>query len=273
MTQSNMVSEAQALIQAGNAALRAGDTLEASKRFRRATELEPENVAAWLGLASAVRSYREKQELLEQALAIDPTNVEAVASLAYVQEKLAGGAVLAPRGDVSIAQPTAPGTGNTYPATVPAPPAVETTFCYRHPDRETGLRCIQCGRPICTECVRPAFVGQLCPECARERRPRNYQVTINTLVVAGVLTLLLALGISYLAGQFLGGFFAFFIAFILAPVAAELIVRLLDRVTQAKRGKEMQWTVGISYAVGAAPWLVLPLLIGWPPLSLLLFTG
>jgi membrane associated rhomboid family serine protease len=36
--------------------------------------------------------------------------------------------------------------------------------CYRHPDRETGLSCSECGRPICTECMTPAPVGQRCPE-------------------------------------------------------------------------------------------------------------
>lgn len=36
--------------------------------------------------------------------------------------------------------------------------------CYRHPDRETYLSCSECGRPICTECMTPAPVGQRCPE-------------------------------------------------------------------------------------------------------------
>jgi len=36
--------------------------------------------------------------------------------------------------------------------------------CYRHPDRETGLSCSECGRPICTECVTYAPVGLRCPE-------------------------------------------------------------------------------------------------------------
>jgi membrane associated rhomboid family serine protease len=36
--------------------------------------------------------------------------------------------------------------------------------CYRHPDRETGLSCSECGRPICTECMTPAPVGLRCPE-------------------------------------------------------------------------------------------------------------
>ena len=38
--------------------------------------------------------------------------------------------------------------------------------CYRHPDRETGLSCSECGRPICTECMTPAAVGIRCPEHA-----------------------------------------------------------------------------------------------------------
>lgn len=44
--------------------------------------------------------------------------------------------------------------------------AVETTVCYRHPDRATRLRCSECGRPICVDCSHDAAVGQKCPECA-----------------------------------------------------------------------------------------------------------
>jgi membrane associated rhomboid family serine protease len=42
--------------------------------------------------------------------------------------------------------------------------------CYRHPDRETGLSCSECGRPICTECMTPAAVGLRCPDHAGNRR-------------------------------------------------------------------------------------------------------
>jgi membrane associated rhomboid family serine protease len=38
--------------------------------------------------------------------------------------------------------------------------------CYRHPDRETGLSCSECGRPICTECMTMAPVGIRCPDHA-----------------------------------------------------------------------------------------------------------
>jgi membrane associated rhomboid family serine protease len=37
-------------------------------------------------------------------------------------------------------------------------------YCYRHPDRETGLSCFECGRPICYECMTAAPVGLRCPE-------------------------------------------------------------------------------------------------------------
>jgi membrane associated rhomboid family serine protease len=41
--------------------------------------------------------------------------------------------------------------------------------CYRHPDRETGVSCSSCGRPICPACMTPTPVGMRCPECASQR--------------------------------------------------------------------------------------------------------
>lgn len=42
-------------------------------------------------------------------------------------------------------------------------------YCYRHPDRETGLSCSECGRPICTDCMTVAPVGLRCPDHATHR--------------------------------------------------------------------------------------------------------
>ncbi|HET7573424.1 MAG TPA: rhomboid family intramembrane serine protease [Gaiellaceae bacterium] len=48
----------------------------------------------------------------------------------------------------------------------------ETRYCYRHPDRETGLSCSECGRPICADCATFAAVGIRCPEHAGTRKQR-----------------------------------------------------------------------------------------------------
>ncbi|MFI5893157.1 rhomboid family intramembrane serine protease [Actinoplanes sp. NPDC051513] len=40
--------------------------------------------------------------------------------------------------------------------------------CYRHPSRETHLRCTRCDRPICPDCMHEASVGHQCPECVAE---------------------------------------------------------------------------------------------------------
>jgi len=41
--------------------------------------------------------------------------------------------------------------------------------CYRHPSRETGVSCSNCGRPICPDCMTTTRVGMRCPECAQQR--------------------------------------------------------------------------------------------------------
>ena len=47
---------------------------------------------------------------------------------------------------------------------------VELQRCYRHPDRETGVSCSECGRGICPDCMRFAPVGIRCPDHAGNQK-------------------------------------------------------------------------------------------------------
>jgi membrane associated rhomboid family serine protease len=54
--------------------------------------------------------------------------------------------------------------------------------CYRHPDRETGLSCSECGRPICTDCVTFAPVGLRCPDHAASDNAPKVQRQVQRVV-------------------------------------------------------------------------------------------
>ena len=41
--------------------------------------------------------------------------------------------------------------------------------CYRHPNRETGVSCSNCGNPICPDCMTTTPVGMRCPECSAQK--------------------------------------------------------------------------------------------------------
>lgn len=70
--------------------------------------------------------------------------------------------------------------------------------CYRHPDRETGVSCSNCGRPICPDCMTPTPVGMRCPECSRQKtQVRN----LRTMAVDPIATyVLLAINVMIFVG-------------------------------------------------------------------------
>src|SRR4051794_9939948 len=47
---------------------------------------------------------------------------------------------------------------------------VTAPVCYRHPSKETYVKCTRCERPICPDCMNEASVGHQCPECVADGR-------------------------------------------------------------------------------------------------------
>jgi membrane associated rhomboid family serine protease len=99
------------------------------------------------------------------------------------------------------------------------PPANVVPVCYRHPDRETYVRCTRCDRPICPNCMNEASVGFQCPECVRQgaRTQRSARTAFGggvegaagavtiTLIVINVLVFIAGVISSGSAGSIAGG--------------------------------------------------------------------
>lgn len=62
--------------------------------------------------------------------------------------------------------------------------------CYRHPNRETGVSCSNCGNPICPDCMTTTSVGMRCPECARQKTKVKTMATVTeptlTYILIGI---------------------------------------------------------------------------------------
>ncbi|MEV0613579.1 rhomboid family intramembrane serine protease [Nonomuraea sp. NPDC050404] len=98
-------------------------------------------------------------------------------------------------------QPPSPPPHPEQPAEVPT--------CYRHPDRETWVRCQRCERPICPDCMRDAAVGFQCPECVAEGNKgfRQAKSTFGGNVVRTpfVTYAILAINVLVFGAQYLTG--------------------------------------------------------------------
>jgi membrane associated rhomboid family serine protease len=64
--------------------------------------------------------------------------------------------------------------------------------CYRHPDRQTGVSCSNCGRPICPDCMTATPVGMRCPECSKQTtKVRNVRAAYDAqpVVTIGIIAI------------------------------------------------------------------------------------
>jgi hypothetical protein len=110
-------------------------------------------------------------------------------------------------------------------------------FCYRHPDRETWLRCGRCDQPICTKCSVQGPVGSRCRQCGLRKNdpltaftPQQLILGTGAAVVGGVIVGyassyfgLFSIILGYFAGRFIADAVTRFIGYKRGPVMLSIV--------------------------------------------------
>jgi hypothetical protein len=122
----------------------------------------------------------------------------------------------------------------------------ETEACYRHPARETALRCITCDRPICVDCAIAAPVGFKCPDHGRTSRAERGAIPFVRLargVMAGI-------AVAIAAGLLLSVFQVPFLGIILAWLAGIVVGEATRRASGGYRDPMLARAAAIAAAAG-----------------------
>lgn len=129
-----------------------------------------------------------------------------------------------------------------------------TLYCYVHPNRETSLRCNNCGRPICASCAVRTPIGYRCRECVKGQQKTfdtsEWYDYLTGFVVAAILSTIASILVTFIGGI---GFFGWFLIAAGAPTAGVAIAEGVRLVTQRRRSRALFTTVAVAVVVGALP--------------------
>jgi hypothetical protein len=117
-------------------------------------------------------------------------------------------------------------------------------YCYRHPNRETWIRCGRCDQPICTSCSMQGPVGLRCKTCGKPSRDALTSLKPKQIAIGLAVALGLGAVIGYLGAQ-LG-----FLMIVLGFFAGTLIAEALDRTIGIKRGRKILALAIAGIAIG-----------------------
>jgi hypothetical protein len=247
---------------------------EARDTLRRAVELDPKSVDAWLALAGVEEDPADKIACFETVLSLDPNQAEALLGL----DMLRGHEVQPPpdhtHATEDLEDVIAEASRKLDAAVGPPSPGEtplddEVLFCANHPTVETMLRCNRCGKPICTRCAVLTPVGYRCRECVGRQQRTFYTGGAADYVIGG----LIAIVLGGVAGFLLSMLGVWFIALILGPVIGIGIAEAVRFAVRRRRSQYLWLVVAGSIVAGALPSLLLALaaLNLWTLISLGLF--
>jgi hypothetical protein len=101
----------------------------------------------------------------------------------------------------------------------------EALRCYRHPDRETYIRCGRCDQPICTGCAMLGPVGMRCKTCGKPAHDPLTSFT-PTQAISGSLVAVAGGAIAAFVASRIG-FFSIFISYFAGAAVAEAVTRVV----------------------------------------------
>ncbi|MGD8625599.1 MAG: tetratricopeptide repeat protein [Anaerolineae bacterium] len=264
----NDSADAKELVRRGQAAARVGRRDEARDYLRRAVELDPDNIQAWLDLAGVEDDPAQKRFCFETVLSLDAGNEEAQLGL----EMLGPGdpAAMSPGDEMEAI--IAAASRRLEEAVGPPPPGEvplddQVLYCANHPKVETMLRCNRCGKPICSRCAKLTPVGYRCKQCLGQQQAIFYSGGATDYIIGGAIALVLGGIASYLMAL-LG---VWFFALILGPTVGVGIAEAVRFAVRRRRSRYLWLVVAAGMAVGALPALVVGLASLWGLLSLGLF--
>jgi len=146
----------------------------------------------------------------------------------------------------------------------------EKSVCYRHPDRETFLRCSRCEKLICSECAIKTPTGYRCKDCIRGQQKIFDTAKTQDYILGGLVAAIL----GYVGGV-VSNFIGFFVIF-LAPVIGVIIAEAVRKIIQKRRSMPLFRIITASAVLGAllnALPALLALLLGSFQLFGLIWTG
>lgn len=212
----------------------------------------PDSADGWLGLSEVASDPAGRTTAYEKAITLNPAlaKPEPVVEIpadhpsaqtrAWLEEATAR--LDKPQPKQAVAQPEV--------VEAPVEEAVveeasdETLVCYRHPNRETGLRCYSCDKPICIKCAIHTPVGYRCPVCIHEAEEAFFEATALDYILAALTSFILSL-----IGGSLASILGFWIIFIAAGMGT-LVGRVAFRVASRRRGRHMALVVGAMVVLG-----------------------
>jgi hypothetical protein len=128
----------------------------------------------------------------------------------------------------------------------------QPTVCYRHPDKETGLRCNRCDKPICAQCARRTPTGYRCPDCIKEQQKvfvtARWYDYLTGFVTAVILSVIASLLFGLVSG--FGGFFLLFFIVAIGAGAGSLIAEAVRLVVGKRRARSLFITASAGVVVG-----------------------